>query len=178
MPGYRGRGFPATVDVVAVGGLSLAGSTVTASAAELNLLDADNLEPADAVWAATTRWAKATWDFAVDGGAVSTIDLGINIPDNAIVLSGACEVVTTCTGGGGGGGCQISLGLGAGPAALLAATAVASFTTVGPSMIPCAAIAAAPTKMPSAGAVTLTITNDTATAGKLNVWVEYLMGEA
>ena len=38
MAGYRGRDFPSTVNVAATGGLKLAGTSVTATAAELNLL--------------------------------------------------------------------------------------------------------------------------------------------
>ena len=69
----------------------------TATAAELNLLDESNTEPSDGAFASVSRWAKAEYDFAVDGGAISAIGLGVTIPDNAIVTGGFVEVVTTCT---------------------------------------------------------------------------------
>jgi hypothetical protein len=41
--------------------------------------------------------AKAQYSFAIHGGAISAISLGTKIPDNAIVLGGFVEVLTTCT---------------------------------------------------------------------------------
>jgi hypothetical protein len=41
--------------------------------------------------------AQATWDFAVDGGAIEAIDLGVNIPANSIILGGVLDVQTTLT---------------------------------------------------------------------------------
>ena len=173
MPGYRGRGFPGTVNVAKVGGLSLAGTAVTSTAAELNLLDADAPEPADAVWASVSRWAKAEYDFAVDGGAIRVIHLGIEIPDNAILLSGMIEVVTTVTGGG---GATMSCGVVGASPAFLGDTAFGTF--VGGNLVPCAALALAPLKMPAAVNIVTEIKANTITAGKWNVWIEYLMGEA
>ena len=43
--------------------------------------------------------ARATYDFDVDGGAISTIGLGVKLPNNAIVIRAWIEVVTTCTSG-------------------------------------------------------------------------------
>lgn len=42
-------------------------------------------------------YAVATYDFAVDGGAVSEIDLSIAIPDNAVVLQVVSDEITTLT---------------------------------------------------------------------------------
>jgi len=41
------------------------------------------------------RIARATYDFAVDGGATSSIGLGVTLPDNAIVTRAWYEVITT-----------------------------------------------------------------------------------
>lgn len=41
--------------------------------------------------------ARATWDFDDDGGAISAIGLGVTIPDNAVVIGGFVDVITTCT---------------------------------------------------------------------------------
>jgi hypothetical protein len=43
---------------------------------------------------------KAVWDFAVDGGAISTIGSGVFFPDNAVVYESAIDVITTCTSSG------------------------------------------------------------------------------
>lgn len=42
--------------------------------------------------------ARAVYDFAVDGGAISAIPLrGDTIPDNAVIMGGFVDVITTCT---------------------------------------------------------------------------------
>ena len=43
------------------------------------------------------RIAKATYSFAEHGGAVSTIGLGVTLPDNAVVVRTFYEVITTLT---------------------------------------------------------------------------------
>jgi len=43
------------------------------------------------------RIARATYDFATDGGAQGTIGLGVTLPDNAIVVRAWYEVLTTLT---------------------------------------------------------------------------------
>lgn len=48
------------------------------------------------------QWTQATYDFSVDGGAVSTIDLGVSIPDAATVLYSTVRVDTAITAAGGG----------------------------------------------------------------------------
>ena len=85
------------------------GAAITTTAAELNILDgatvtAAELNKIDASVADVyadglnqPRWAQATWDFAVDGGAISAIDLGITIPTNSIIVGGVLDVQTTCT---------------------------------------------------------------------------------
>lgn len=49
-------------------------------------------------WVFDVQLAFATYDFAVDGGAISTItpSAGFQLPDNAIILDGMVDVVTTC----------------------------------------------------------------------------------
>ena len=41
------------------------------------------------------RIARATYDFAVDGGAIGAIGLGVTLPDNAVVKRAWYEVLTT-----------------------------------------------------------------------------------
>jgi hypothetical protein len=48
-----------------------------------------------------TKWMRGRYDFAVDGGAVSTITISDeNIPANAIILGGVVEVDVAVTSGG------------------------------------------------------------------------------
>ena len=47
------------------------------------------------------RIARATYDFAVLGGAQGVIALGVTLPDNAIVTRSWLEVITTLQSGGG-----------------------------------------------------------------------------
>ena len=65
---------------------------------------ADDLEPSGNDGLGTLRVVHATYDFAVDAGAISTITLkdeksraDIVIPDNAIVLGSMVDVITTFT---------------------------------------------------------------------------------
>lgn len=167
---YRGRYTPGIIEVPSSGSLKLNGTAVTSSAAELNLLDADNTEPADGTWAAVTRWAKAEYDFAVDGGDVGDISLGVTIPDNAIIASGFVEGITAVTSGG---SATVAIKLES-AADVLNATAKGSFTATG--VIPCT-VAAAPFKLTAQRTVTITVATAALTAGKFNVWIEYLVGE-
>ena len=41
--------------------------------------------------------AKAEYDFAVHGGAISAIGLGVTIPDNAMIVGGYVDCVVTAT---------------------------------------------------------------------------------
>src|SRR4051812_35667984 len=42
------------------------------------------------------RVARATYDFAVDGGAIGPHTLGVTLPVGAIVTGGFIDVITTC----------------------------------------------------------------------------------
>jgi hypothetical protein len=41
--------------------------------------------------------ARATYDFSSDGGAIGAIGLGVTLPDNAVVIGGFVDVITTAT---------------------------------------------------------------------------------
>tara|TARA_Y100001963_G_scaffold148235_1_gene225779 strand:- start:697 stop:1212 length:516 start_codon:yes stop_codon:yes gene_type:complete len=171
MAGYRGRGFPGTLNVAGTGGLKLGGTSVTSTAAELNLLDADNTEPADGPWAAVTRWAKAEYDFAVDGGVAGDISLGVKIPDNAIVVGGFIEGITSVTSSG---SATVAVKLQS-AADVAGATGKAALT--GTAVVPCSAVLSAPFKLTAERTVTITVAVAALTAGKFNVWIEYFVGE-
>lgn len=101
------------VDTLAIAdsGLKLgagAGTAVTSTAAELNILDGVTATTAElnASSAAASLladglirmgMARATYDFAEHGGAISAISLGVSLPDNAIVIGGFVDNITTLT---------------------------------------------------------------------------------
>jgi hypothetical protein len=83
------------VDIESGGALKIAGTQVTASAAELNELDHD-ASVADGH--GRVRVARATYDISGgDDGTVGSHGLGVTIPDNAIILDGVIDVITTFT---------------------------------------------------------------------------------
>jgi len=158
---YRSRTFPAIVN--------------NASASEIDLLDASDVSVAEGTWTALTRWAKVEWDFATDGGTVSgsPITLSLTLPDNSIVIGGVVEVITAVTSSS---SATVALGVTGAATALLAATGKADFALG--AVLPLAAVSAAPIKLPAATALTLTVATSNLTAGKFNIWVEYLPGDA
>lgn len=120
--------------------------------------------------------AKMTYDFAVDGGAVSTITPtnSPTIPIGAIILGGTIDITTTLTSGGAATiALQTSAGMGAG--ALKAATAVASWTAGQLALVP-VFTAATYVKMTAAGRPQLTIAAFALTAGKFDVNLVYVVG--
>lgn len=118
--------------------------------------------------------AKFTYDFAVNGGAISTIQLGGQvIPSGAIIYGGLINGITLPVGP----GATIAIGLGSGAqaAALKAATAIATYS-VGAivALIPvwtaASAFRVAADTLPS-----VTIAAGTLTAGKFSVDIYYHM---
>jgi len=148
---------------------------VTSTAAELNLLDADNTEPTDAAWASLTRWAKAEYDFAANGGTVGAKDLAVTIPDNAVIVGGFIDVVTAFTDT-----------TATATVAIHVATAddivsANSLATLGYgstglfSVSPSSGATAVKTSV--AANITLTIATEALTAGKALVWLQYVISE-
>ena len=148
----------------------------TLSVAEMNLLDASNTEPADAAFASVLRCAKAEYDFAVDGGLVSAIDLGVTIPDNAIIVSGFIEVITTLTSSGDAATIAIHVLAANDIVTAVAISAAADWDAGIRSIIPVATGATA-IKLTSAKTITATIAVEAVTAGKFNVHLFYVIGE-
>ena len=121
-----------------------------------------------ALSAAHPKHAKFTYDFATDGGAVSSITLG-TLPDKAIVTGGHAEVEAAVTSSG---SATVALGLVANTDAFVAATAKGSLTlnTV------LATSNDLPLKMSGDTPVLATIATAALTAGKINLFVEYYEG--
>jgi hypothetical protein len=74
--------------------LQIGGTSVTSTAAELNLLDASvTSEASDGAWAVVERIAKATVDSNDYARSAGPVSLGVTIPDNAILT----KYVFDCT---------------------------------------------------------------------------------
>lgn len=121
--------------------------------------------------------ATAEYDFAVDGGAISTITLrsgasdsvGSTIPSGAVILGGYVDVLTQATSGG---SATIAINSeGAGD--ILAALAIASWTTGRKSVVP-AFTGATSVKTTAARSIAITIATATVTAGKFRVVLFYV----
>lgn len=119
------------------------------------------------------KTAEVEYDFAVDGGAVSTITLrgvgagGNQIPAGAVITEGFIDVLTAVASATG------TVALTAESAAdLLAATAQAGLTLGRKSIIP-ASTGATSVKTTAARSITMTIATAALTAGKFRVVVVY-----
>jgi hypothetical protein len=123
--------------------------------------------------------AKFQYDFSLDGGAIGLITPGNSpiIPAKAIILGGTIDVTTALTSGG---SATIALGLsagGGGAAAILAATAVASWTA-GITLVTIPKFTTATyIKMTADGRMTLTVATAALLTGVFNVNLVYVMGE-
>lgn len=122
------------------------------------------------------RVARAKYDFAVDGGAVSAITPATNatIPDNAILLSVILNPTTALTSGG---SATIAVGTSAGSSAnsLKTATAVASYSLDALLAGVPVFTAASAVKMTAAGSFTITVATAALTAGVLEISAVYFV---
>lgn len=141
------------------------------------------LKPSTTIGLGVPRVCHAKYDFAVDGGAVTTITLASNgtIPINAIIKQVIISVSTSFVGSTG----NVSFGLsagGAGAAALLANTArgtlSAGVIVQGIPVQSAAGVNSSFIKMSAAGAVTMTIATNALTAGVADIFVEYVVPTA
>lgn len=120
---------------------------------------------------------RATYDFAVEGGAIQAHNLkdvdgkDAVLPDNAVIMKTIVDVITAPTSGG---APTISLGANTG-VDLKALTAIASYTGI-VAAIPVGTAATA-VKTTAKRTLTATIAVATVTAGKFHVWVEYYVSE-
>jgi hypothetical protein len=158
------------IPMVAINGLI----GLTATAAELNALTGGtNAVPGGAGALPTApQVAYARWNFATDGGAISTITPAVNstIPANAIITRAFFNSVVAPVGT----GAHIEFGTAAGSSTtgLLGSTAITSFTL---DAIVLGAVNTTPIKLTAAGQITMTILTDALTAGEIEIFVEYVI---
>lgn len=145
---------------------------LTSSTAELNSLD-DSAAFADGL--SRVRVATATYDFAEHGGAVGAIDLGVTIPDNAIVLDGMVDVLTTLTSSTDAATVALSVEGADDIVAAIAIDDVSAPWDAGLQAIVPLGTAATAVKTGAARAVTATIAEEAVTAGKFVVFLRYVL---
>ena len=120
--------------------------------------------------------AKAIWNFATDGGAISTITpkKTFSLPDNAVIVGGTINSTTACVGASG----TMSVGTSAGSSAssILGATAVASLSA--DARINAVPVWATPVKLTAAGNITVTIATTPFSAGVVEITLLYYVANA
>lgn len=127
------------------------------------------------------RIARATYDFATDGGAISTISLGVTLPDNAAVIKAWYQVLTTLTSVGDNATVSIDIPTDD-EAGILAAVAIddGSNPWDANGMVDCIQTGAAANvseQLTAARLVSITIAVEAVTAGKFIVWLEYVVSD-
>lgn len=121
--------------------------------------------------------ARATYDFAVLGGAVGAVNLKsdqgttVILPNKALIVGCYIDVATAGTTAASG---TIALGTGQAANDLKAALAAASYTGI-VACVP-TGTAASSIKLTADRTMTATIATGAITAGKFTVFVEYIMG--
>jgi len=119
--------------------------------------------------------AFARYDFAVDGGAISTLtpaSRSDSIPAFAVLVAGILKVTTAFTSGG---APTLSIGTTAGSSSSSIANAIALATLAANALIATASTYAAPVRMTAAGQINVTIAAATYTAGAIEIFVPYLL---
>jgi hypothetical protein len=124
------------------------------------------------------KTARATYDFAVNGGAISAIGLGTLIPNNAVIMSGGIDVVTTLTTAGADAG-TIAISV-EGANDIVAAIAVSDVSNPwdagGQNIIP-NGTGATSVKTTAEREITATIAVQAVTAGKFVVFLNYVISD-
>jgi hypothetical protein len=121
-----------------------------------------------------TKWARAYYDFATDGGAVGALNLrGDKIPSGARVLSAHIDVATVVTGGA---GATVSLGV-EGAADIRAAATLTTAPKLDATGTPVSALVNRGTSAVKTTAerhIVATVAVNALTAGRFSVLVEYV----
>ena len=128
----------------------------------------------DARYTGRTKWARAYYDFATDGGAVGAITLrGDKLPSGAVILSSYIDVDTNVTGGA---GATVSLGAEAATDIRAAATLATapSLAAAGAPLLGAITRATAATVTTAARDIVATVAVNALTAGRFSVLVEYI----
>jgi hypothetical protein len=115
---------------------------------------------------------KVKYDFAVNGGAVSTIPLGVTLPDNAIIFEGCGDIITAFTSTGGTGTIALNANTGGDLLAAVDADTLAGVFAI----IPVGSAASA-VKLTAAREIAITIGTAAITAGKAVFFLFYMLSD-
>ena len=146
------------------------------------VVDADLATNMDLIDAAlgSNRFLKATYDFAVDGGEISDIGLGVSLPDNAIITRAWYDVITTLTSEGTD-AATVGIGIPTDDAGGIVAPAEINTGTPWDAglheAIQDGTAAAMSVKTTAEREITTTIAVQKVTAGKFNLFVEYVISD-
>ncbi len=122
--------------------------------------------------------AKAQYDFSQHGGEIGDIPSGVFIPAKAVITKAWIDVLTTCQTEGSDAGTMAVKAASSGD--LVAAVAVSNGGNPWDSGLkPCIPVGSAATmiKLTEKKEITFTIATQDFTAGKFNVFVEYVISE-
>jgi hypothetical protein len=161
------------------GTLGLNGTSLTSTADELNLLDAGATQHTASVLAAIPKLAKATYDFAEFTGVADTYTLtGVTLPDNAMIVGGWVDTETNPVDASGSPTVAFGMTAGGQTTMFLGATAIAEFAaSAGGPLIPTNQTTPSNYfKLASATTITCTIAGGNLSAGKLHIYLQYVVG--
>ena len=112
------------------------------------------------------NYYRATYDFAVQGGATGAITLNPWLPINTVIYGGLFHVITTFTGATN----TLSMGLNT-TTDILGATAIATYGTTGLHAVIPVATAATAIVLTAARQLVLTLATANVTAGKMTIFL-------
>lgn len=161
-----------SLDVKSGGSLLIGSVTMSATASELNQMDDSNL--ATDGGGLKKRVVRSTFDTQVDGGAIGAYDLGEDLPANAIVVQAWFQIITQFTDGGSG---TVALSCAGANDLFSAADITGSAGGTITSGVPDGTAANMFDVGGSACNITATVAAAEQTAGKLVLWVEYVVSE-
>jgi hypothetical protein len=173
-----------TIFVVALFALQAFGATAISKDGAYEL---DKRSAVDKKYASGTKLydaqqmgAKGTWSYADQGGAVGQVTLhdaqgrAVTLPSGAIITDCMIDVVTQPTSG----TSTATLSFDSEAAGdLKTATAVTGYTTSSRKACIPVGTAAASIKLTAQRSIKMTIASEAVTAGKVNVWVQYVLSE-
>ena len=157
-------------------GLKLGSILVTSTAAEINKLDATNTVPNPNPWASVSRWARISYNFNSNGGLQGTINLTGTIPNNAIIIGGFVDIITSFSSSSNSASCSLSLESTDDLVASIAINNGSSPWSIGIKSIVPNGTGGNAIKLSSDNTVDLAISSEDLTAGTFDLWLEYLIG--
>lgn len=159
-----------TLDIETGGILSMNAVTLTPTSTEFNAVH-ETAQSANQL--GLMHYARWTYDFAVSGGAVGTINLTPQLPAKAVILGGFIDPSTSLLGLS---GATISFGVEA-AGDLKAAASVTGYASTGRSSLIPAFTGATSVKTTVARGLSVVIGTSTITQGKANIFVEYYLSQ-